>query len=329
MDLICVPTSGRAKRQQTLWHLQIGGITKSHRVVAVVYADEAADHKRMAFKGHRIKDVEVIVVPDGYRGIAGKREFIITKLARRLGTRYVMILDDDLSFCWRPNLDDVDMPYINPDHDLMARMVGTLTRWLKEKRFIHTALISRQANRQTGMKWLQPSRAMNAHAFDTLRIRKLMRKGLVKFGRVKLMEDFDLTLQLLRLGYPNRVSTQFAWTTVSNLKGGCSAYRTEKMQRRAARQLAELHEGYIRLVKRRSKTWAKNRDGKGFADRLDVRCSWKKAYAAGKVTRASRRRAHRAAKGVVPVKGDGRPRNLAREAPVADKGSRTRPHQGA
>ena len=282
MDLICVPSSGRANRQQTLWHLHLSGITETFRVAVVVYAHEVAAYKKMSFKGKRIKNVEVIAVPDTYRGIARKREYILTKLAAKLDTRLVMVLDDDLSFCHRSDIDNVDMPYINSDHDEMHRMVKRLTYWLEEK-FIHVALISRQANRQTGMKWLQPSRAMNAHAFDTLRLRWLVRKGLVEFGRVKLMEDFDLTLQLLRLGYPNRVSCQYAWTTVSNLKGGCSEYRTEKMQRRAAERLAELHKPFIRLVQRKAKTW------KGLTERLDVRCSWKKAYAAGRAYRDGRR----------------------------------------
>lgn len=273
MDLIVIPSSGRPKRQQTLFALQKTGITQSYPTVVAVYRDEAEAYRRMSYKGKRIKGVELVIVPDKYRGIARKREWILTKLAQKRGARYVYMVDDDLSFCYRPKIKKADMPYINADPYQMHRMVETLRAWLEEG-IAHVGLISRQANRNTGVKWLEPGRAMNAHAYDTLKLQELVDEGSLTFGRVPVMEDFDLTLQLLHAGYANRISCRFAWTTTSALEGGCSSYRTEELQAKAARKLAKLHPGYVRLVHKKAKTWKT-----GLAERVDVQVQWKRAYA--------------------------------------------------
>jgi hypothetical protein len=275
MDLITIPSSGRAKRQQTLTALYRTGITESYDVRVVVYHNEVEDYHRMSYKGKRIKGVEVVGVPETHRGISKKREYIINRLAPKLGARYVAMFDDDLSFCHRPRLAKPDMPYINSDPYHMHRMVEMMTMWL-EKGFVHVGLVARQANRKVGVPWQQPGRLMNAYAYDTAAIRNLMLEGDVHLGRVPVMEDFDLTLQLLQLGYPNRISCRYGWTTTSNLAGGCSSYRTAELQARAAKKLAKLHRPFVTMVEREAKTWKQ-----GFNTRVDVRIEWKKALADG------------------------------------------------
>jgi hypothetical protein len=275
MDLIVIPSSGRAKRQQSLFALQKTGITESYKTVVAVYHDEVNQYRRMSYKGKRIKGIELAIVPEEYRGIARKREWILTKLAKKHDAKFVAMIDDDLSFCYRPKIAKPDMPYINTDQYQMHRMVETLTTWLEDG-FMHVGLISRQANRNTGIRWLEPGRAMNVHAFNSRYIRKLVNAGQLEFGRLKVMEDFDLTLQLLELGYPNRISCRYAWTTTSSLEGGCSVYRTEEVQAKAAKKLARLHPEYVRLVTKKAKTWKT-----GLNERIDVQIQWKKAYEAG------------------------------------------------
>jgi hypothetical protein len=272
MDLIVIPSSGRPKRQQTALALQMSKLDQSYRCGVVVYEDEADAYKRMSYKGKRITGLEVFIVPEKFRGISRKREWILTRLAPKLGARYVAMLDDDLSFCHRPVIAKPDMPYINKDPYEMHHMIETLTTWL-ENGFVHVGLVARQANRKTDVKWQQPGRLMNAYAYNADKINDLIGRGRLELGRVPVMEDFDLTLQLLRLGYVNRISCRFGWTTTSNLKGGCSGYRTEKVQRLAAERLAELHGPFVQTVSRKAKTWKQ-----GFTERIDVRVQWKKAY---------------------------------------------------
>jgi hypothetical protein len=89
------------------------------------------------------------------------------------------------------------------------------------------------------------------------------------------MDDFDLTLQLLRLGFQNRVSNEFCHSQVSHTPGGCSIYRTSAMQTESAHRLARYHPGFVRVVTRRcderSSAW------KGMKERHEVVVQWKKA----------------------------------------------------
>jgi hypothetical protein len=97
-------------------------------------------------------------------------------------------------------------------------------------------------------------------------------------GRIPVMEDFDLTLQLLRKGYPNRVSYQYVWNQRgSGAEGGCSSYRTAEMQTNAALKLKELHPDFVSLVTKTAGTvW------KDMEERSDVTVQWQKAYEEGK-----------------------------------------------
>jgi hypothetical protein len=90
------------------------------------------------------------------------------------------------------------------------------------------------------------------------------------------MEDFDLTLQLLRLGKPNRVFFEYCWNQRdSGATGGCSKYRTPEMQSDAAHRLAEMHQGFVKLVTKKSKDTSTS--WKGMKERVDVIVSWRKA----------------------------------------------------
>jgi hypothetical protein len=87
------------------------------------------------------------------------------------------------------------------------------------------------------------------------------------------MEDFDVTLQLLRLGYANIVLAQWVHNQRgSGASGGCSTYRTMDMQAKAAKGLAKLHAPFVNVVyKQTSHAW-------GGQARQDVVIAWKKAY---------------------------------------------------
>ena len=277
MDLIVIPSMGRAKRQQTLTFFERTGVVESYPIVLAVPEEEVSKYERASFKGKRLKratlkSIRIEGIPRDYMGISRTREYILTKLARAQKARKIFMVDDDLSFCHRPDLSKESMPYINDDDYGMHWMIETLSSWLDDG-LVHVGLVSRQANRKVGVEYLEPGRLMNAYAYDAHIIQKLLKDGLLKLGRVPVMEDFDLTLQLLRLGYPSRVSCQFAWTQLSNIDGGCSVYRTAQVQEAAARKLAKFHKPYVTILEKEAKTWRNN-----LTARVDVRVAWKKAY---------------------------------------------------
>ncbi len=132
---------------------------------------------------------------------------------------------------------------------------------------------ARQGNNRQEDTRVFNTRMNNAYAMhcDTLR------KNPIRWDRMPLMEDFDVTLQLLRLGYENAVLYEFAWNQSggSSAAGGCSGYRTNEMQAQCAGRLKELHPDFVTVVTKKAKGGA----WKGMEERKDVRMQWKKALA--------------------------------------------------
>jgi hypothetical protein len=114
---------------------------------------------------------------------------------------------------------------------------------------------------------------LRALAYD---VNVLREKG-VRFDRLEVMEDFDVTLQLLRLGYKNANLARWCNEQVnSNEAGGCSIYRTMTLQSKCAQKLARLHPAFVKLTQRQTKTsW-------GGQPRHDVIVQWRKAFESSK-----------------------------------------------
>jgi hypothetical protein len=131
--------------------------------------------------------------------------------------------------------------------------------------------ISAQAgnNRSYPKTILSPGRMYNMYAFN----RNVLIENSIRFDDMVVMEDFHVTLSLLKLGMPNAILQNWCWgQPASNADGGCSDYRTQEVQRNGALRLAELHAPFVKVVEKESKSW-----GNGLEKRTDVRVSWKKA----------------------------------------------------
>lgn len=278
MDLIAIPSAGRSNRQITLkalapWADEFGGV-----IVLVVPDREYKDYKH-------IKQAEVICTPPELKGIAPTRAWIMTDLAKELGTANVLMLDDDMDFCYRPVVDQPKLETVRTSKQV-NRMITQLSRWMTKDGFIHVGLSARQGNNRPfndpsnnyGLhKYRDATRMMNAFAYHTPTIRKLIARKELKLNRVPVMEDFDLTLQLLRLGFANRVSFEYCWNQRdSNAPGGCSTYRTGEIQAEAAHKLKKYHPEFIAVKIKQSK--GTSTAWKGFKERVDVNVHWRKAF---------------------------------------------------
>lgn len=270
--LICIPSAGRASRQITLRNLR--RFKMLERTVLCVPEDQK-----------RRYDVElgtqVIVepVPARCAGIAATREWILTTMAPKFRARRVLMVDDDMDFCYRPKMDEPKLLIVETK-ERMDAMIELLERWMNEG-FVHVGVSARQGNNNKyyderkvyGLhQYRDATRMMNMYAYDVDALKKLR----VKFGRVPVMEDFDLTLQLLRMGKPNRVLFEYCWNQRdSGATGGCSTYRTPEMQAAAARELARLHPEFVKVVTKQSKSTSSS--WKGMKERVDVTVYWRKA----------------------------------------------------
>ena len=265
---IVIPSAGRAGNVRTLAHC-----ASQHARNLFTLAVPA--HERAAYEGAASAvagqaPARIISVPSAVRGIAATRQW----LTEHTIARVLVQVSDDVKFFTRVAegggikfVPVVDLPALT---DMFAALAGNAV-------VCGHSGVSRRATPPKeawsyGDGWIDYAhRACDVYAHD---VDLLARLG-VRWDRVPVMEDFDVTLQLLRAGHANAVLYRWCWDQpASNSAGGCSSYRTEELQAQGAHALHALHPDYVTVVQKEAKNW------EGFAARTDVRVAWKKAYAA-------------------------------------------------
>src|SRR6516164_11863753 len=112
--LIAIPSRGRPnwKTQVTLRNFID---MKCKRPVTLCIPDEPFEGRRyrnnvISEVKNRGVDLTVEYVPKTHDGISKTREWILNELAFQRNERYVLMLDDDMDFCYRPdiNMDDLE-----------------------------------------------------------------------------------------------------------------------------------------------------------------------------------------------------------------------------
>lgn len=248
---IFIPTYGRHDKQHTYNHLPK---KLQERTTLVVQKREA----------HLYKDFpNVYVLPPKIQTITPTREHIAKVIMGKEG-KFVM-LDDDLRFDFR-RMDERGKFYVATE-----RQVIDLFKTIEKKldKYAHVGVLSREGGNRVLESSRECTRMMRVLAY---RADILWREN-IKFDRLPLQEDFDVTLQLLRKGFKNLVLCE--WVNgqgTSGAKGGCSHFRTIDLHNENVQRLAALHPGFVSVVEKETKgAWGGNR-------RLDVVVQWKKAY---------------------------------------------------
>lgn len=254
----CILTRGRADRQTTLHNIPTSLRSKTYLVVD---AKEAKEHKEY---NHLVR--KILIMPKGWGNFDGNFSDKKQWVSEEIKERYLFILDDDLTFNYRDH-----GKLMKADKVDTRRGFKILSEWLN-KGFAHVAMSPREGNNRVTESYTDNSRAMRVCGFDL----KVIKKEGLKFNRTILMADFDITLCLLELGYPNRVLYDWAnGQRKSNDEGGCSIYRTPDTMKQAAMSLHRLHPKYVKVEqKKTSKPWA----GFETSVRTDVTVYWKKAF---------------------------------------------------
>lgn len=255
MEIVCF-SSGRAGRILTLSKLP--SMAAERCVVVVPWG-----------QGHAYRESQVgnvVETPQGVNGIARRRQWWL----EHTQADKLLMLDDDLRFYTRRR-DDVGKFLASSDIEV-GEVLADIERQLDK--YVHLTMMSRLDGNFKGGRgaYFEVGRSLRVHGLRPKVIRGLG----CRFDRLSLMEDMDMTLQLLRLGLPNRVINYMVHGQgASNAPGGCSLYRTPELQAAAARGLAELHRPHVRLVECETKaSW-------GGGKRIDVVVQWQKAYQEG------------------------------------------------
>ncbi len=203
------------------------------------------------------------IVWGNFKGISDKRQFILEHAVKN-GHKKIVMMDDDLVFAHRTN------GVLKPSIPFMVSyMLEAIEDGLED--YTHIGVSPREGNNREVADYTEIGRMMRILAYRPKRVLDLG----CRFDRVKVMEDFDMTLQLLRKGEMNSI----IWTYThdqkkSNADGGCSLWRTNDLQHTEAKKLASLHPGFVKIVQKTTKgKW-----GSMGTTRTDVRIAWKKAY---------------------------------------------------
>jgi hypothetical protein len=244
---IFIPSRNRGYRQETFKNLP-----HSLREKTIILLDEDDDHER--YRGYPTQ-----VLPDYVRGIGGVRQWIIDNAKDK-----VVMLDDDLRFASR-RYDDPTKFTPATDADITKAFMD-LDRILD--RYAHASLSTREGGNRNTNDYIWNTRLLRVLAYRA----DILRKENIRFDQIPVMEDFDVTLNLLRRGYPNIAVNYLVQDQLgSNLAGGCSEYRTLAVQASAAHMLEARHPQFVTVVTKKTKTaW-------GGQERTDVRISWKQA----------------------------------------------------
>jgi hypothetical protein len=180
------------------------------------------------------------------------------------------MLDDDLVFFKRRDDDATKFNAITPA--ALRQVFAAIEDNLND--YAHVGVSGREgANRKTET-FIENTRMMRVLAYDL----DVIKGQDIRFDRCQYMLDFDVTLQLLKLGKPNLMINWAVQNQAgSNADGGCAATgRTLESQEADAVTLQSLHPEFVTLVQKETKTW------KGMESRTDVRIQWKKAYEHGR-----------------------------------------------
>jgi hypothetical protein len=202
--------------------------------------------------------------PNSVKGIASKRDWMVGHAIRQ-GYKYIVMIDDDVVFAKRRKDDLTKFEAMHgEDYENMFRRL-----FAELKTSGHVGMLSREGGNRVTSKMVHNTRMTRVLGYEL----KILQNTREKFSDMPLMEDFHMTLALLRKGIGNTVLCDYVHNQgSSNAPGGCSTYRTPELQSQAAHKLAELHSGFVKVMQKETKTaW-------GGGARTDVVVSWKKAF---------------------------------------------------
>jgi hypothetical protein len=257
MDLhIYIPTKGRPDSQITWDNLK--GLQKYTSLV--IPKSELKQHKKYNRK----------IITHNVDGIGSTRQFIVDYALKHKQEKIVM-LDDDLIFSIRSDPSKWNLRPVFGKELLMV-----FTRFSKLlNNYAHATISPRFMNNvhyPLTQKEITPQRAVHGIKPEILKHHN------IRYDHIELMEDHFVTLSLFTKGYPNCMITDAAWDQkgVSNADGGCSSYRSAKLQEKVSNKLKKSFPNFVSVVKKKTKTgWD------GIGERTDVRIQWRKAYNSG------------------------------------------------
>ena len=256
---IYIPTKGRVKNQLTLENLP------PELYVQATLVCPPSEVNRMK-QNH--EHVEILAQPDENMEIYEKRKWIVDICPEDK----MVMLDDDLRFAVR-RADD-PAKFLKATNEEVIQAFKELDLLLSEE-IPHAGFAVRgmgigEAAQEGG--WQEAKRMIY-----TLGYYLPIARYWAEWGRMRIREDMDITIQLLSMGFPNMVNHSFVTDQKYGNPGGATKERTVDISNEAAELLQSLHPEYVTL---KEKVYTNS------PTRIEVVCQWQKALKDGLVFRA-------------------------------------------
>lgn len=255
---ILIPSYGRTNRVEVLKYIPEKFLKDTFLCVA--------EHEHSDYKAN-YPDHNVIAIEEQGQGMGAVRKALTNR--KYFEDDIVFLIDDDLYFAKRKGDPSKGGPLERvTDKEQMVAVFDKLLYWMIQDKIPQVALAPRNGNNRVDGEHVECCRQT---AFVGLNLNEL--DG--AHYRLHIMEDLDITLQLLRAGKKNRMLLTHCWDQGSNSAGGCSSFRSPEVQSKGAHSLRDHHPEFVKVV-------VKNQKQKWFADKEvihhDVIVQWKKAF---------------------------------------------------
>jgi hypothetical protein len=264
---ILIPTLGRIEKQKT-WDNLCSSVRQE--TVLVVSKEEKEQHKS--------KGRNTIICPVQGKGMAVLRQWMMEYSVKQ-GWKKVVFVDDDLVLqVRREDLRVVGVASQKQQEIIFNWVESTLDT------YAHCALSERTAGFSDRQETVESTKGIQVVGYNL----KMVQESGARFNKDVpdwfFIEDFHMTIQLLKKGYPNLVSRKYRHSAApSNELGGCSKFRTSKRMKEASKILERLHPEFVKAVQKETKSaW-------GGGTRWNVRVQWKKAYESSNKKATSKR----------------------------------------
>lgn len=252
---IYITTLGRVRAQKTLMNLPE---TLRREVVLVVQEHEYVAH-RDKWIGQvaevRALSPDIRTLGPTRRAVHGWRE-----------DSKIVLLDDDLDFYVRAAPRDWHL--LTPSASQVLDMFGEINSSLD--RYAHVGVGGREGHNRVEEDTAECTRYMRVLGYRTDVAPE------VEHGRVDGMSDFDVNMQLLRLGYPSLVL--YFWgqgQSGTQTPGGCAINRTHDTHNSEIAKMLAWHGEHVRARQKVNKT------GGEFGTRQELTLYWKRAFEEG------------------------------------------------
>lgn len=255
---VYINTRNRLDRQWTYDHLK--EVPKLNPVL-VCPKDEV--------EGHLAANRRAMARPESCHNLSETRQWLLEICPSKI----MILVDDDLDFFIRKNKETFHLRRAGAGD--LREMFRRINTYITQDNIKHLGLDMRQGNNHHAIPYVDVGRACSFLAYDV----DFLRENDIRFDNFPLMQDFDVCLTLLKMGFPNRIITEFCYNERggSNAMGGVSDYRSNALIANTAYALSRRHDPFVKVVTKKSKSgW------KGMEERVDVNVQWKKAYESSK-----------------------------------------------